>query len=126
MNLLVDSAFLIDHLRGDPGARARWDGIFANGDRPYVNEVIVCEVRAGLRPTDVDKLESMLGPLEFVQPGPDTAMLAGRWRYEAHERGFRLSLGDALIGAAAESLGASVLTRNFRDFQLMPVRIESY
>ncbi|HJP70206.1 MAG TPA: hypothetical protein VJ975_00630 [Candidatus Limnocylindria bacterium] len=45
---------------------------------------------------------------------------------EAHERGFQLSLGDAMVAAAAESLHASVLTRNPRDYQLMPVRVESY
>ena len=126
MNLLLDSSFLIDHLKGDLGARARWDRIFADGDQPYVNEIVVCEVRAGLRASDVDKLASLLRPIEFVQPGPDAAMLAGQWRYEAHERGYRLALGDALIAAAAQSLSAAVLTRNLRDFQLMPVRVESY
>ena len=126
MNLLIDSAFLIDHLKGDPGARERWDRIFTDDDRPYVNEIVICEVRAGLRFGDAKKLATLLRPMEFVQPGPEAAMLAGQWRYEAHERGFRLSLADALIGAAAESLGAAVLSRNLRDFVMMPVRVESY
>lgn len=126
MNLLVDSSFLIDHLNGDASARARWAKVFADGDYPYVNEIVVCEVRAGLRPADVGKLAALLRPIEFVQPAPDAAMLAGQWRYEAHERGFQLSLADALIAAAAESVHAAVLTRNVRDFALTPVRVESY
>lgn len=126
MSLLVDSTFVIDHLRGDPEAVARWDKIFAEGERTYVTEVVVCEVRAGLRDDDERHLAAFLGPIEFIQPDPDTAMLAGRWRYAAHRRGRRLSLGDALIAAAAHSISAAVMTRNVRDFAMTPVRVEPY
>jgi predicted nucleic acid-binding protein len=37
-----------------------------------------------------------------------------------------LSLADALIAAVADALGASVVTRNVRDFALTPVRVERY
>jgi predicted nucleic acid-binding protein len=53
-------------------------------------------------------------------------MLAGTWRRLAHERGYRLSLPDALIASAADAVDAAVLTRNVRDFALTPVRIETY
>ncbi len=126
MNLIVDSSFVIDHLLGDPGAVERWQNVFARGEQPFVTEVVVCEVRAGLRDEDVPDLRAFLGPIEFVQPGPDSAMQAGAWRYDAHRRGRHLSLADSLIATAAESLGAAVLTRNVRDFALTPVRIETY
>ncbi|TAL07148.1 MAG: PIN domain-containing protein [Chloroflexota bacterium] len=126
MRLLVDSSFVIDFLRGQPEARERWVSSFDQGDEPIVTEVVVCEVRAGLRELDEGRLVAFLEPVEFVQPGPATAMLAGRWRSEAHGRGFRLSLADALIAAAAHDGGAAVLTRNIRDFALTPVRIETY
>jgi predicted nucleic acid-binding protein len=126
MNLVVDSSFVIDHLRGDPTARARWQRVFEEGENPFVTEIVVCEVRAGLRESDAHHLSAFLQPIEFVQPGPDGAMLAGRWRYEAHEQGRQLSLGDALIAAAAEAIRAAVLTRNVRDFALTPVRVEAY
>jgi predicted nucleic acid-binding protein len=59
-----------------------------------------------------------------VQPGPEQAMAAGRWRAELRAGGRTLSLADALIASAAGSLGATILTRNLRDFCLTPASIE--
>ena len=126
MRVLLDSTFVIDHLRGVPAAVAGMAAIFENGDEPYVTEVVVCEVRAGLRAEDERYLVALLEPIEFVQPGPGRALAAGRWRAELRTRGRTLSLADALIATAADSLGAVVLTRNIRDFALTPVRVETY
>lgn len=124
--LFLNSTFVIDHLKGDPGAVERWHRVFEDGETPFIGEVTVCEVRTGLRDTDEPYLAAFLEPIEFVQPGPAQAMTAGRWRARARTRGWTLSLPDALIAAAADSLGAAVLTRNTRDFALTPVRIETY
>jgi predicted nucleic acid-binding protein len=126
VTVLLDSSFVIDHLRGQPAAVERWARLFLDGEQACVNEIVVCEVRAGLHPEEESFLTTLLQPIEFVQPGPDGAMLAGRWRADARRRGFTLSLADALIAAAAESVGAAVLTRNVRDFELTPVRVQSY
>lgn len=126
MRILADSAFVIDYLRGLPEAEWRWAAVFADGDEPIVNEIVVCEVAAGLRARDVPRLDAFLEPVEFVQPGPATALLAGRWRAEARAAGKTLGLADALIAAAAHSDNAAVLTRNTRDFALTPVRLVTY
>ena len=126
MRLLLDSTFVIDLLDGVPEAVQRQRAIFETGDEPLVNDVVVCEVRAGLFSKDVGALVGVLEPVEFIQPGPETALRAGEWRRQAHERGRHLSLPDALIAAAAEAVGAAVLTRNVRDFVLTPVRVETY
>jgi len=126
VRLLLDSAFVIDVLAGVSGATRRQQQLFEDGEEPFVNEIVVCEVRAGLRSEDVHELEAFLEPVEFIQPGPESAVLAGRWRRDAHERGYRLSLPDALIAAAADAIGAAVLTRNVRDFALTPIRVETY
>jgi predicted nucleic acid-binding protein len=126
IRLLLDASFVIDHLRGDEGAVKRWGAMFRNGDDPFVTEVVVCEVQAGLRPADRALLETLLEPVEFVQPGPAAALMAGRWRWEARERGATLSLADALIAAGAQALDCAVLTRNVRDFALTPVPVETY
>ena len=126
VRFVLDSTFVIDHLRGVPAAVAEMASIFENGDEPYVTEVIVCEVRAGLRPEDERHLVALLEPIEFLQPGPQHALTAGRWRAELRARGRTLSLADALIATAADSLGASVLTRNVRDFALTPIRVQTY
>jgi predicted nucleic acid-binding protein len=126
MRLMYDSTFVIDLLDGVPAAIERQRAIFETGDEPFVNEVVVCEVRAGMRSMEEPGLIGILEPVEFIQPGPGTAMRAGAWRRLAHERGYRLSLADALIAAAAEAADAAVLTRNVSDFRLTPVRIETY
>jgi predicted nucleic acid-binding protein len=126
MFLVLDSTFVIDHLRGDASARTRWRRMFEEGDQPVVTEVIVCEVRSGLRAADESILERFLLPTEFVQPGRETAMLAGRWREELRGTGHILGLPDALIAAAAFHLGGGVVTRNVRDFAITPVRVETY
>lgn len=126
MRLMLDSAFVIDVLAGVPEAVRRQQLLFEEGDEPFVNEIVVCEVRAGLRYVDVRELETLLEPIEFIQPGPEAAMAAGEWRRLARERGYGLSLPDALIAAAADAIGAAVLTRNLRDFALTPVRVETY
>jgi predicted nucleic acid-binding protein len=126
VRLVLDSTLLIDHLRGRREAVELLASIFENGDDPIVTEVIVCEVRAGLLPDDEHHLVALIEPMEFVQPDPDTAMRAGRWRAELRTRGRTLSLADSLIAAAADSTGAAVVTRNVRDVSLTPVRVETY
>ena len=126
MRLLLDSTFVIDHLRGEPDAVDRFRHIFENGDDPIVTEIVICEVRAGLLADAERHLDAFLEPIDFVQPGIETAKTAGRWRAELRARGSTLSLADSLIAAAAHALDAVVLTRNVRDFALTPVTVESY
>jgi predicted nucleic acid-binding protein len=124
--VFLDSTFVIDYLRGDPTANSRLARAFEEGEQPMVNEIVACEVRAGLHPADAPAFQALMEPTEFVQPGPESAVRAGEWRSDARARGHTLSLGDALIAAAAEAADATVLTRNVRDFALTPVRVESY
>jgi predicted nucleic acid-binding protein len=126
MRLVLDSTFLIDHLRGDPAAVSRWAAIFEHGDEPLVNEIVVCEVRSGLHPVDAVAFDRLLEPIEFVQPGRQAASRAGAWRWEARGRGHSLSLANTLVAAAADAAKAAVLTRNVQHFALLPVRVETY
>jgi predicted nucleic acid-binding protein len=126
VRLLLDSAYVIDYLNGLPEARRRWEAVWTDGDEPVINEIVVCEVRAGIRGSDDHDLRVFLEPIEFIQPGPQHALLAGDWRAQARAAGRHLSLADALIAAAADVADAAVLTRNVRDFALTPVRIETY
>jgi predicted nucleic acid-binding protein len=126
MRILADSAFIIDYLNGEPAALARWREVFEEGDEPIINEIVVCEVSTGLKPWEVRDFAAFLEPVEFIQPGLDTALLAGRWRAEARAAGRTLGLADALIAAAAFSDNAAVLTRNARDFALTPVQLVTY
>lgn len=122
---VLDTSFVIDHLRGDEAAQRRFARIFDEGDQPIINEVVACEAWSGAPATGDPALTALMRVVEFVQPGPASAERAGEWRHGARARGSTLSLADALIAAAADD-DAIVLTRNVRDFALTPVRIETY
>lgn len=126
MRYVLDTTFVIDHLRDDPAAIRRFAAIFEAGDEVFVNEIVVCEAWAGARGTTDPDLEALLEVIEFVQPAPIHSQAAGRWRADARRRGWTLGLADALIAACADSLDAAILTRNARDFELTPVRVETY
>lgn len=126
MRYFLDSTFAIDFLRNLPAATERFERLVSNGDEPFVNDVVVCELATGARPKDERGLAAFIRAVEYVQPGPGVAELAGRWRGEARSRGQTISVPDALIAAAADGLAATLLTRNVRDFALLPVTVEDY
>jgi tRNA(fMet)-specific endonuclease VapC len=123
---VLDTTFAIDVLRNHREAVDRFAQLFSNGDDAYVTDVIVCELATGARPEDELGLSAFIRAVEFVQPGPEVAALAGRWRGQARRRGVTISVPDALVAAATDALGATLLTRNVRDFELMPVPVEAY
>lgn len=126
MRYLLDSTFLIDHLRAVPAALTRLDELYAAGDDPLVTSVTATEVWSGRRVGGEAAIEQFLRYFEYVHAGPATAHLAGEWRARAREVGRALDVPDALIAATAFDLGATVLTRNVADFALTPVRVETY
>ena len=124
--LLLDTSFVIDCWHNRAEAVEHLERLMAESAPLYVTEVVVCELFAGLDEADRSVAHRFLEPIEFIQPGPSTAVRAGTWRAEAREQGATLHLPDALIAAAADAVGAAVLTRNLRDFALTPVRVETY
>lgn len=126
MRYMLDTTFAIDYLRDEPASVARFANFFEVGDEPYVNEVVLCELAVGMASTDDPRFLAFVRAVSFVQPPPEGALQAGAWRREARRRGRTLSLSDSLIAAAADLLGATILTRNLRDFALTPVRAIAY
>lgn len=125
MRRFLDTTIAIDYLRAEPAALDRIARLVEDGDEPVVNDIVVCELATGA-PEDDTGLAALLQAVEFVQPGPEVAVLAGEWRAQARRRGFTLSVPDALIAATAHVLGATVLTRNVRDFEATPATVEPY
>lgn len=125
MRYLLDATFAIDFLRGLPAARDRLEQLLEAGDVPCINEVVACEVATGIPETDRG-FTPFMRLVEFVQPGPNAAVTAGRWRGELRRRGVTLSVPDALVAAAADALEAPLLTRNVKDFEQLPIKVETY
>ena len=123
---LLDTTFIIDHLRGEPEAVQRLRALVETGDLAVVNDVVSAEAWAGAPTDDDHDLTVLLRFLEFIAAGPEHAQQAGRWRAVARSDGRELGITDALIGACAGVSRATVLTRNAKDFALMPVPVEVY
>jgi predicted nucleic acid-binding protein len=126
MKHLLDTSFLIDYLFDLPEAVSAFGRLFESPEPMFITEIAVAELAVGVPDGELASLRALIEPLEFVQPGPETALRAGQWRRDSRSAGATLSLADALIAAAAFDLDAAVLTRNVRDFSLTPVRIETY
>ena len=123
---LLDTTFIVDHLRGTPEAVQRLRRIVEQGDIPFVNDIVTAEAWAGAPSDDDRALTRLFEFLEFIAAGPTHAKTAGRWRARSRAAGRDIGIADALIAACAEDSHASVLTRNVRDFAQTPVTIEAY
>ena len=123
---LLDTTFIVDHLRGVPEAVQRLRQIVEQGDLPFVNDIVTAEAWAGAPSDDDRPLANLLEFLEFIAAGPTHAKVAGRWRARSRAAGRDIGTADALIAACAEDAHASVLTRNLREFALTPVTVETY
>jgi predicted nucleic acid-binding protein len=76
---------------------------------------------------EVRVARNLLEALEFVALGPDDAQWAGDRRRAEIEAGRRKpSTTAALIAALAHSLGATVVTRNAKDFEAFDVPVLGY
>lgn len=126
MRYLLDTTFVIDLLRAEPAAVNRFARLFEDGDEPFVNDVVLCELAVGLVDASDPGFRAFVRATAFVQPPPEAAVEAGVWRRDARREGRTLGLADALIAAASVSLGATLIARNRRDFELTPVAVESY
>jgi predicted nucleic acid-binding protein len=123
---LLDTTFIVDHLRGVPEAVQRLRQIVEQGDLPFVNDIVTAEAWAGAPSDDDRPLANLLEFLECIAAGPTQAKVAGRWRARSRAAGRDIGTADALIAACAGDAHASVLTRNLRDFALTPVPVETY
>ena len=126
MRFLLDSTLLIDHANRDAEAMRLLRSLVEDGHELYTCDVVTCESLSKGDPDDLRHVETLLDALEYVALTPKAARAAGVTRRERRIAGGRRSLGDALIGALANELGATVITRNTSDFARQGVRTLTY
>lgn len=122
---LLDTTVLVDHVRetyGAPGVLAR---LFAETGDIFVCDAVVAEATSGGTDTDLMLIDRLLEAFEYVSTSPAAARKAGALRRERGQTSQR-RVGDALIAAVAWSLGATVVTRNVRDFAAYGVPVLGY
>ncbi len=125
MKLVVDSDIFINHLR--TGNEAALLAALARRSLCYMSSVVALELRAGCRTAQQARfLKRLLDPFErtgrIVYPNHRAWMRAGAIlsRIGLVDASKRQSLvHDTLIALGAFSIGASVVSSNRRDFELL-------
>ena len=127
MSYVLDSTVIIDYVLGYKPGEEIVERLFGQSEALYIGDVVTCECLSRGTPEDLGVARSMLQALEYVTLSPDDAAWAGdarRTRIEAGRR--KPSTTDALIAALARSVGATVVTRNGRDFDAFDVPVLAY
>lgn len=126
MSYVLDSTLLIDHTHGDPRALAMIERLFGEAADLLTCDAITCEVLSGGSPDGRADVRALLDALEYVALDPEGARWAGERRAERPPGTSRRHLGDALIAAVAWRMGATIVTRNARDFEPYEVPVLAY
>lgn len=116
MPVVLDTSFLVDVARGDPGARARVERFAGEGTVLLIPTVVVAEYLAGSRDPEGD-LEELHRAGQVVDFDEGDARAAAELAREASARGRFPGWTDLLIAGVARHRGnASVVTANPRHF----------
>jgi predicted nucleic acid-binding protein len=127
LKYILDTTVLIDHVRGyEPGA-AILGRLFEETGDLFTCDVVSCEALSRGDPDEQRIVRILLDALEYVATGPEAARWAGERRRLGVEAGARKpAVADALIAGVAWQLGATVVTRNARDFEPFGVPVLGY
>lgn len=120
MTVLLDTSVLIDHLRGDPGARRALSTAADRGERLAASVVTKVEVLAGMRPSEEPRTRRLLDVLDWVPVDDTIAERAGRLANRFVRSHPGVDPVDHIIAATTEALGAALWTRNLRHFPMFP------
>jgi predicted nucleic acid-binding protein len=126
MSYLLDSTVIIDYSLGRPVGVRIVEELFGRSGDLYVCDVVTCEAMSGGTTEGRQEIRLLLDALEYVALDPEAARWAGERRAERTLGGSRRHLGDALIAGLAWRLGATIVTRNPRDFEAYGVPVLGY
>lgn len=120
MTFLVDTPVLVDHLRGDDRAVRVLIDVFQADDQVWAATPTRTEVLAGVRPAEREAMSRLFALLSWVDIDSAVADAAGELaqRYRRSHSG--IDTTDYLVAAAAQSIGATLLTLNVRHFPMFP------
>lgn len=125
MGYLLDTTVLVDHAIGAFGASDLLLQLLGETGDIYLCDAVVAEALSGGTDEERVAIEGLIRAFEYVSTSPDAARWAGASRRRIGRHGPR-RLADALIGGVAWSLGATVVTRNPRDFEIQGVPVLAY
>jgi predicted nucleic acid-binding protein len=122
---VLDSTLIIDHTNGLPTAVALLRRLFEEGHDLLTCDVVTCETLSAGMEVQRTAVTRLLDALEYVEIDPGAARWAGESRRRRGKRSHR-TIADALIAGFAWSNGATLVTRNPRDFEAQGVPVLLY
>ena len=126
MRYLLDTTLIVDHAHGYQAAVQLLQRLYEQGGELLTCDVVVCEALSGGSDEHVEVVSRLLGPLDYVATDPTAARQAGEARKRRHRAGGKLRVGDALIAAVADGLGATIVTRHRPDFERQGASVLTY
>jgi tRNA(fMet)-specific endonuclease VapC len=130
--VILDAGFLVDLLRGDPGARAALEELERGSEAlrvPAGALARVAEAMARSRhpPREAERLRALLSEAPSVAFDAEQALRVGRLLADAERAGEPLDVFEAMVAAAALERDETLLTRNVREFGRVPeLRLRAY
>jgi predicted nucleic acid-binding protein len=125
MRYLLDTTVLIDHALSRFGADQLLLDLFGETGDICTCDAVVVEALSSGSPEELRVIERLVQALEYGSTSPDAAVWAAGFR-RRQGRTSRRHLGDAIIAGVAWSLGATIVTRNPRDFEGQGVPVLTY
>lgn len=114
---LIDTDVLIDHFHGVAAATEYIaNALLADGEL-CVSVVSVTEILAGMRMGEEADTEELLALFTVQVVDEAIARVAGKYLNQ-FATSHRLELGDSIIAATAQVLGAELITRNVKHYPM--------
>lgn len=123
--MIIDTTVIVDLLRGERTAIARVRALEGQGETMIVPAPVIYEVAEGAENSDRAEQEQrrvsqVLRGFSTLALTEATAGRAGKIAGRLTRQGITPDPLDIMIGAVALDAGDSVLTRNVKDFGLIP------
>jgi predicted nucleic acid-binding protein len=127
MSYVLDTTVVIDHVEAYPPAVRLINRLFSETSELFTCDVVTCEALSKGAGDVLAARRTLLDALDYVALDPDGARWAGEQRRARRSSGQRApSTTDALVAALAHRLGATVVTRNAKDFEPFDVPVLGY
>ena len=120
VSLVVDADVLIGILRQHDGARLAFEEAVAREERLVSVTPIRTEVLRGVLPGEELATTTLLDAIDWMSITPELADQAGELGRAYRRTHPGIETVDLLLAAAANQVGAPILTRNVRHFPMFP------
>lgn len=120
---LIDTDVIIDYAWEREPARSLFLVMLAGREDVGLCAVQLAEIYSGQERGERQALDAFLFALPCWEITPEVGIVAGDYRRTSARRGRTIATPDALNAAVAWSMGATIVTRNAKDYPMTDIDI---